>query len=134
MAAFDKRATGFLFWTFIIGVGVFMYFAPTHHDKPQPVSDPAATYPTPPDSTNTYVPPPTSFGGHTCLGNCSGHQAGYDWAEDKGITDVEDCDAAGDSHNSPSFAEGCRLYVQGDKDNEDSTKDSDTVPDQDSPN
>jgi len=42
----------------------------------------------------------------------SGHEAGYEWAERKGITDSEDCDAAGEHSNSPSFAEGCNAYVE----------------------
>jgi hypothetical protein len=42
----------------------------------------------------------------------SGHQAGYDWAQENGIDDESACETAGDSHNSPSFAEGCTAYVQ----------------------
>jgi len=53
-----------------------------------------------------------TFEGKDCTGNCSGHQAGYDWARDKLITDLEDCDVAGERYNSPSFAEGCRSYIE----------------------
>jgi len=42
----------------------------------------------------------------SCTGDCSGHEAGYDWAEDKGITDPYDCDG-----NSNSFIEGCEAYA-----------------------
>ena len=45
-------------------------------------------------------------------GGGEGHQAGYNWAEEKEIDDVDDCDAAGNHSNSPSFAEGCRAYVE----------------------
>lgn len=31
-----------------------------------------------------------------------GHDAGYEWAQDQGITDPDDCDG-----NSQSFIEGC---------------------------
>lgn len=42
----------------------------------------------------------------------SGHQAGYDWAEQHDIDDEGACETAGDSHNSPSFTEGCKAYVE----------------------
>ena len=41
---------------------------------------------------------------------CQGHKAGYDWGLSHPITE-EDCDAAGQHYNSPSFAEGCRSAV-----------------------
>lgn len=41
-----------------------------------------------------------------CTEDCSGHEAGYEWAEDNGITDTEDCGG-----NSDSFIEGCETYV-----------------------
>ena len=43
----------------------------------------------------------------------SGHQAGFDWAQEKGISVETDCEAAGEHSNSPSFAEGCAAYVRG---------------------
>jgi hypothetical protein len=42
----------------------------------------------------------------------SGHEAGYNWANENGVDDESACDTAGDNHNSPSFAEGCKAYVQ----------------------
>jgi hypothetical protein len=41
-----------------------------------------------------------------CTDDCSGHDAGYEWAEEKGITDPSDC-----SGNSESFIEGCEAYA-----------------------
>ena len=41
-----------------------------------------------------------------CTGNCSGHEAGYEWAADKGISDPSDCGG-----NSESFIEGCEAYA-----------------------
>lgn len=52
-----------------------------------------------------------TFHGYDCTIDCSGHEAGYDWAEEHGITDGDDCDTAGEHSNSPSFAEGCHAYV-----------------------
>lgn len=74
-------------------------------------SEPAASSPPDPDVRETA---PTTFAGSDCTADCSGHQAGYDWAEEKGISDEDDCDTAGDSSNSPSFAEGCKAFVNGD--------------------
>ncbi|AZO59687.1 hypothetical protein EJ078_10900 [Mesorhizobium sp. M1A.F.Ca.IN.022.06.1.1] len=48
-----------------------------------------------------------TFEGYDCTADCSGHQAGYDWAERNGISDATDCDG-----NSQSFNEGCQAYVE----------------------
>ena len=50
---------------------------------------------------------PLTFHGYTCTDDCSGHQAGYDWAEENSITDSDDC-----SGNSQSFIEGCQAYIE----------------------
>jgi hypothetical protein len=47
------------------------------------------------------------FHGYDCTVDCSGHQAGYDWAEQQGIDDEDDCGG-----NSESFIEGCKAFVQ----------------------
>jgi hypothetical protein len=56
------------------------------------------------------------FAGYECTVDCSGHEAGYRWAEEHSISDGDDCDAAGEHSNSPSFAEGCHAYVDGESD------------------
>lgn len=48
-----------------------------------------------------------SFGGYPCTDDCSGHEAGYEWADRNGIDTVDDC-----AGNSNSFNEGCRAYVE----------------------
>lgn len=48
-----------------------------------------------------------TFYGYRCTEDCSGHEAGYDWAERNGINDIYDCDG-----NSQSFIEGCQAYVE----------------------
>jgi hypothetical protein len=48
-----------------------------------------------------------TFHGNTCTDDCSGHEAGYNWAEEKGITDPDDCGG-----NSNSFIEGCQSYAE----------------------
>jgi len=41
-----------------------------------------------------------------CTGDCSGHNAGYEWAAEKGITDPSECGG-----KSESFIEGCEAYA-----------------------
>ena len=52
-------------------------------------------------------PPYTSFRGYACTDDCSGHEAGYEWAEEQGISDPDECGG-----NSMSFEEGCRAYAE----------------------
>jgi hypothetical protein len=50
--------------------------------------------------------PTLSYGGNRCSEDCSGHDAGYEWAEENGITDPDDCGG-----NSQSFVEGCETFA-----------------------
>jgi hypothetical protein len=47
------------------------------------------------------------FHGYACNSDCSGHTAGYEWAERQGIDSPDDC-----SGRSQSFVEGCRAYAE----------------------
>ncbi len=49
---------------------------------------------------------PQTYKGYDCTKDCSGHKAGYAWAQKKGITDIHDCRG-----KSRSFVEGCRSWV-----------------------
>jgi hypothetical protein len=46
--------------------------------------------------------------GYKCTVDCSGHNAGHEWAEDEEITEESQCDGG----NSRSFIEGCKAYVR----------------------
>lgn len=48
-----------------------------------------------------------TFHGYECIQDCSGHKAGYKWAEENDIGDIDNC-----SGNSDSFYEGCKAYVE----------------------
>ncbi len=48
-----------------------------------------------------------TFYNYNCTSDCSGHEAGYNWAEEKGINNSDDCGG-----NSNSFIEGCKAYVE----------------------
>lgn len=45
--------------------------------------------------------------GYPCTDDCSGHEAGYAWAEENDITNPSDCDG-----NSQSFIEGCEQWAE----------------------
>ena len=47
-----------------------------------------------------------AFHGYPCTVDCSGHEAGYQWAERRGLEDPADCGG-----NSQSFIEGCEAYA-----------------------
>lgn len=47
------------------------------------------------------------FRGYRCTKDCSGHEAGYEWAAEHDIEEESDCGG-----NSQSFIEGCRAYVE----------------------
>ena len=42
-----------------------------------------------------------------CTDDCSGHNAGYEWASNNEVTDPSDCGG-----NSQSFIEGCQAYAE----------------------
>ncbi len=50
---------------------------------------------------------PGTYKGHACTKDCSGHKAGYAWAEKKGITSRDQCGG-----KSRSFIEGCQSWVE----------------------
>lgn len=47
------------------------------------------------------------FHGYPCTQDCSGHRAGYEWAERKGVTDPDDVPARG---NADAFSQDCAWY------------------------
>lgn len=49
------------------------------------------------------------FGGYDCSDDCSGHAAGYRWAEAHNVTSEVGCPLRG---NAVSFYEGCLVYVE----------------------
>lgn len=63
------------------------------------------------DECNQYVKENYSgfdtYNGYECTEDCSGHEAGYEWAEENYIYDIDDCGG-----NSDSFTEGCWSYVE----------------------
>ncbi len=111
----EKKEHG-SWWIWIILIAIF-YFLNSNSNtesstqKVNNVESQATTLPTPvlvPTSTYkpTYNYSPDYFNGYECTDDCSGHEAGYDWVEDKDIQTYDDCGG-----NSNSFIEGCYSYV-----------------------
>ncbi|MBF6649114.1 hypothetical protein IT781_10910 [Methylobacter sp. BlB1] len=62
----------------------------------------------------------STFKGYECTKNCSGHEAGYEWAEEQNIDDPDDCDGS-----SASFIEGCQAYAEEQEENSSEDEDED---------
>lgn len=60
-----------------------------------------------PETTARSAADEQELPGEPCVSDCSGQDAGYDWAEQKGIVDPNDC-----SGNSDAFFEGCMAYAE----------------------
>jgi hypothetical protein len=50
----------------------------------------------------------TSFGPYRCEDDCSGHDAGWTWAQQKRVSRPTQCEGSG----SNSFMEGCLYYLE----------------------
>ena len=96
-------------WLWVLGIvaAILIFSGEKHGDTSVAPQQPY--YQSPP----TYQPPavpaysPPVFMGYPCTSNCSGHEAGYQWAEENGIDDPDNCGG-----NSNSFIEGCQVYAE----------------------
>ena len=91
-----------IFWI-VLAIGALIYWSTSddHHSQaPTKASEVNS------DDGSTDDDPGT-FHGYPCTVDCSGHQAGYDWAEQHDIDDEDNCGG-----NSESFIEGCKEYVR----------------------
>lgn len=105
-----------------VTVGPAATYSPASIPNIQPSVSATDFHPTASSSVSqlSHAPSPVSrysglqFNGYPCTVNCSGHEAGYEWAEEHGIDDSDDCDG-----KSESFIEGCRSYVEEQSSNSD---------------
>lgn len=101
---------GVAFWIIVVGVGIY-YLTDSPDDNSQiegVQSQPSFFNPTnPAEEENNLDNGDLYFHGYTCTEDCSGHEAGYEWAEENDITDPDDCGG-----NSQSFIEGCESYAE----------------------
>lgn len=112
--------------TIAILLGVGLVFLLTR-SKPQVQTPPTVESSPATEPSDSSAPPQNrpSFEGDPCTSDCSGHEAGYKWAEEHGIDDENDCETAGETSNSPSFAQGCRAYVRENEPSDQTDDDSD---------
>jgi hypothetical protein len=61
-----------------------------------------------------------SYKGYWCTDDCSGHEAGYEWALKKDIRDPDEC-----SGMSQSFVEGCQAFAEEQENEKDEETDDD---------
>ena len=90
-----------MFWIGVICIGLWFWIS-SNKEKPEYIREEfnnGKTIEMPVDESITK-------NNWKCTGDCSGHNAGYEWAEDKGITDPSDCGG-----KSRSFIEGCEAYA-----------------------
>lgn len=96
-------------WFWIIGgVVAFWVFSEEKSSSKTLGSQPEYGYQYSPQYQSPHVPrySPSTMG-YNCTSDCSGHEAGYEWANENGIDDPDDCDG-----NSDSFIEGCQAYAE----------------------
>ena len=105
----------FLVLVVIVLIAFFAFRSGRSSEPPAPV---VATSDSEPADTD-------SFAGYECTIDCSGHEAGYRWAEENDIDDEDVCDTAAEHSNSPSFGEGCKAYVNGESPDDDDDTDPD---------
>lgn len=102
-------------WTAVFGLSAAfaVYALATQDSAPPKPPEVAALVPTvsQPSYTNSNIAAPatlpTTFMGYECTEDCSGHEAGYEWAADEGVTDPDECGGRSDS-----FIEGCEAYAE----------------------
>ena len=59
------------------------------------------------DASNVDAYAVEDNGNYTCTQDCSGHEAGFAWAQENGIADASGCGG-----NSQSFIEGCEAFAE----------------------
>lgn len=59
------------------------------------------------DASNVDASAVEDGGNYVCTEDCSGHEAGFAWAQEHDVTDASDC-----SGNSQSFIEGCEAFAE----------------------
>jgi hypothetical protein len=100
-------------------VGTLLFLAPIlYHNLTSAPSDSQSE--TKHEAEHSDTASGLTFHGYDCTVDCSGHEAGYQWAEQHGISDPDDC-----SGDSQSFVEGCRAYAKEQREPNDTQGDDD---------
>jgi len=96
-----NRFAGIIFWAVVISLGLWFLFSPKK-TEPERIKEQFNNGRTIDMSVDESI----TRDNWECTGDCSGHNAGYEWAADKGISDPSDCGG-----KSESFIEGCEAYA-----------------------
>jgi len=59
------------------------------------------------ESSNVEAYEVDNSGDYSCTQDCSGHEAGFEWAQQNDVTDTYNCGG-----NSQSFIEGCEAFAE----------------------
>lgn len=59
------------------------------------------------DASNVDASDVEDSGNYVCTQDCSGHEAGFAWAQENDVADASDCGG-----NSQSFIEGCEAFAE----------------------
>lgn len=59
------------------------------------------------DTSNVNAYDVEDIGNYVCTVDCSGHEAGFTWAQENDVTDTSECGG-----NSMSFTEGCEAFAE----------------------
>lgn len=96
-------------WLWIIGIVAALFIFSGEKRGDTSVTPQQPFYPSQPTYQSPAIPAYSSpvFMGRPCTDDCSGHEAGYRWAEENGIDDPDNCGG-----NSDSFIEGCQAYAE----------------------
>jgi hypothetical protein len=111
----------------VLAIGVVVYWSNSNDHNSQAAPASTTVESDSDDNGEATADDPDTFHGDPCTSDCSGHQAGYDWAEKHDIDDEDSCGG-----NSESFIEGCKAYVreqQGMSADDDSEDSDGTEPD-----
>ena len=95
-------------WVWIVGIVIAILIFSGEKEGNTSVPTSYSQEPRPPVYQQAPIPASSpTFMGYRCTVDCSGHEAGYEWAGENGIDDPNDCDG-----NSDSFIEGCQAYAE----------------------
>jgi hypothetical protein len=83
------------------GCGAGRYADPENCDQSDYADEDSYAEPANVDATDVEQP---DF--DNCTQDCSGHEAGFQWAQEHDLTDEDECGG-----NSDSFIEGCQAFV-----------------------
>jgi len=104
----NKQKGNVIFWLLIVGAITWGVSSLGGEEKSYEYDSSSSSYDSYRSESPSYEEYDTqTFYGYDCTQDCSGHEAGYNWAEENDISDEYDCDG-----NSNSFNEGCTAYVE----------------------